>query len=301
MTGQASHGVAPTPEISAADSLGVFAPVAPTPPAAPTPPPPGAPDPTQGGRTLPIGGADGGQADIYKPEGLDQSLIGQTDRETIDKIVNRMTGLRTELAKKGQDAPAIPEKPDGYQWNWSDGVKAAGGIATDDKAVAAFAQIAHEHGFTQQQIDAVPKFFDKMIEAGVIEKPLDPNKLLEDLAPPTFRGSADDKRQKGAERLGVVENWVKALPEAAGFDAQMKDELRLLTMSPAGVRILERMMNGAAAQTFAVQPGNQPQPVTQRTLDARISDPRNDAMGPKFDPAFAEETREMFKKLYPSS
>jgi len=266
---------------------------------APSAPAPGATDPTQGGKTLPIGGADGG-AGVYRPDGIEEHLLGQSNEETIDKVLARMNGLRSELAKKGPEAAGRPEKPDGYQWNWSDRVKASGTIAGDDQAVKAFAEIAHEHEFSQKQIDAIPKFFDTLVEKGMIDAPFDANKLLEDLAPDTYRGSPEERRTKGSERLGAAEAWIKQLTAQQGFDEQMKGEMRLLTTSTAGVKVLERLMNAGTNPSFMAGGGNGPQPaVTQQTVEARLADPRNDAMNPKFDPTYAEQTRAMFKQLYP--
>lgn len=298
--GNGSHGLEPTAEINNADTNGAFAAATTGGAGAAAAATTAATDPTQGGKTLPIGGADGASADVYKPEGLDQHLIGQTDRETIDRMTARLTGLRTELAQK-TPGPAIPEKPDAYEFKWSDKVKGVGGIASDDAAVREFATIAHKHKFTQEQIDAIPEFFDTLVEKGLVDKPFDSGKLLADLAPETFRGSDEDRQAKGAERLGQVENWIAQLAPAHGFDDAMKSEMRLLTMSPPGVKVLETLMKAGSNQSFSPGGGGGAQPaVTKAAVEARVADPRNDAMHPKFDEAFANQTREMFKQLYPT-
>ena len=286
MSGEADHGLDP-PNTGTGDKGGD------------PPPKAGAPDATQGGRTLPIGGADGGQGDVYKPEGLAAHLIGQTDRETIDRLNAAYAGSRSELAKKGQ-AAGVPEKADAYVFNWSDKLKGTGTIADDDVAVATFRDIALEHQFEQKHIDAIPKFFDALVDKGLIDKPIDPNRLLEDLAPATFRGSEDDRRARGAERLGQAESWIKQLTPAQGFDDAMKQEMRLLTMSNAGVKVIETLMRAGGNQSFSPggQGGGKPA-VTADVLAARTADPRNDSQSPKFDEAFALETRAMFKQLYP--
>lgn len=289
--GTETHGLAPTPQILAQDAD----PGNPANPANPANPDPLQPNPQNPAPVL--GGADGVQPEVYKPEGIEQHLLGQTNQETIDKMLARMSGLRTELAKKAPDGR--PEKPDGYQWNWSDKVKASGTIAGDDQAVKMFSDIAHEHGFSQQQLDAVPKFFDMLVEKGMIEAPFDANKLLEDLAPDTFRGSVEEKKSKGSERLGQAENWITQLTPQQGFDDAMKSEMRLLTTSAAGIKVLETLMRSGSNPSIAPAGGGQAPAVTQDSVNARLSDPRNDAMNPKFDEAFALATREMFKKLYP--
>lgn len=280
------HGLAPTPEISAKDNAGAFKAA---PPAQQQP----TNDPTQNGKTLPIGGADGGQGNVYKPAGLPDHLIGQSDKETIDRLSAAYTGARGELAK---GKPAIP-KAEEYQFNWSDQLK--GTIGKDDPALKEFATVAHEHGFTQQQIDAIPKFMDKLVEKGLIEKPFEAGKLLEELAPEGFRGTPEQRQAKGGERLAAAEAWIAQLDaKAHGIDDGMKQELRLLTTSLPGVRLVEMFARGGMNISANPGGGQQPGGITKETVEARVADPRNDSQGPKFDPAFAEETKRQFRALY---
>jgi hypothetical protein len=288
MTGDDNgHGVDATAQITAKDNPGDAAATA----AAGT----GGADPTQGGRTEPIGGADGQGAQLHKPDGIPDHVLGQSDQETIDKLFTAYKGARDELAK---GKPAIPKAGE-YKFEWSDAVKGAGGIASDDEAVKAFAEIANEHGYTQQQIDAIPKFFDKLVEKGVIEKPFDSARMLEDLAPAEFRGTPEQRQAKGGERLNQAEAFIGQLTAEQGFSDAMKQELRLLTTSVEGVRVVEAFMRSGMNASVSAGAGGRQTAVTKADLQARTADPRNDAFGSKFDPDFAEETRKMFKQLYP--
>ncbi|TCD15149.1 hypothetical protein [Oricola cellulosilytica] len=252
-------------------------------------------DPTQGGRTDPIGGADGAAADLHLPDGIPDHLKGQSDQETIDKVWGAYRGARDELAKNKPEGK--PEKPEAYSFEWPDSIKSS--IAEDDKAVSLFREIAHEAEFTQKQIAAIPKFFEAAAEKGLIDKPQDNNALLESLAPEGFQGSAEEKRTKGAQRLTTADNWVKQLTKDQGYDDAMKEELRLLTTSEPGVRVLERYMGSGVVKT--VTPGGERQAsgVTQSQLNARVADPRNNSTSEKFDEDFAKETRELFKRAFP--
>lgn len=249
---------------------------------------------TDAGKTLPIGGADGAQAGTYKPEGIDAALLGQTDKDTIDNLLKVNKGFRDAQAK----AEKPPEQPDAYKFEWSDRVKGYGAIAEDDAVLGKFREIALEHDYTQKQIDAIPKIFDFMAEKGMIEQPFDTSGLLKGLAPEGFRGSPEEIEAKGGERLLAAENWIKQLTPENGFDDGMKTEMRLLTTTPAGVKVIEQMMKGGV--THSVSPGGQqPQAVSKSEWEARVADPRNDAFGSRFDPAYAEETRQLAKKLFP--
>jgi hypothetical protein len=298
MSEQASHGVDATPQTQAEDGTNKGG----NPPAAqpsgaqpPAGQQPGAQPPA--GQQPPLGGADAAPAGLYNPNGtIPAHLLGQDDKGTIDKLLGAYNGARTEIAK---GKPAIPEAKD-YQYNWSDKVKSLGVIPADDPVAQAFSEIAHEHGFTQQQMDAIPKLFDRLVDKGLIEKPFDSAALLSSLAPAEFKGTPEEKQARGAQRLQAAENWIKQLDATAhGIDDAMKQELRLLTTSLDGVRLVEKFMNGGMNVSVSPGGGNPPAAVTQADLNARVADPRNNAYDPKFDPAFAEETRNMFKKVYP--
>lgn len=277
-----SHGVDTTPEITNADAgAGKVA----------DPAQPG----TEGGKTLPIGGADGAQPSLHKPEGIADHLIGQTDQETIDRLFKENKGFRDAQAK----GPQVPEKADAYAFNWSDKLKAAGGVADDDPALAAFKDIAHEHGYTQSQIDAIPKFMDVLVDKGLIEKPFDTNGLLKSLAPEGYRGTDEQMQAKGGERLLTAENWIKQLTAQQGFTEGMKNDMRLLTTSADGVAVIEALMKSGSNPSIQPGGGIQQQGISKSDLEARTADPRNDAFGAKFDPAYAEETRKLFKQMYP--
>jgi hypothetical protein len=85
-TEQKSHGVEPTPEITAKDGTGAFA----------------SPPPTQQPALPAAPAAPGGP---YRPQGLAEHLAGGSDQETIDKLFTAYTGARSEIAK---GKPAIP-------------------------------------------------------------------------------------------------------------------------------------------------------------------------------------------------
>ena len=72
-----------------------------------------------------------------------------------------------------------------------------------------------------------------------------------------------------------------------------------MTTSRDGVRVVEKLMR--SGMNPSINPGGQPAAgaLTKAQLDARVADPRNDSTRhDKFDPAFAEETRKMFKSFY---
>jgi hypothetical protein len=245
---------------------------------------------TPANATLPIGGADGQTPGFNYPKDLPDHLKGQTPEETITKLAKAYLGAREEVNKK---APPVPEAAADYKIEFGESIK--GSIAEDDKAVSAFKEIAREHGYTQQQMDAIPKFFDKLIELKIVDAPVDMNALLVNLAPDGFRGTDEQKQQAGAARMTTASNWIKQLPETVTHE--MKEEMRLLTTSKAGIAALEWVMK--SGMNAGVQPGGQvPGAVSKADLDARIADPRNDFHNPRYNEDFAKETQALFKRMY---
>lgn len=226
-------------------------------------------------------------------------MVGQTDRETIDKLFKVNKGFRDAQAS----APKPPEKPDGYTFNWGERItKDFGGVAADDVVLGRFKELAHEHGFTQKQMEAIPKLMEFMAEKDLLDRPVDTKGLLKSLAPANFRGTPEEIEAKGGERLRTAETWIKQLKPEGGFSDGMKNELRLLTATADGIAVVERLMNAGFTQSVTPGGGGQQSGgnLTLAQLNARLADPRNDAMDPKFDPAYAEETRQGFRKLYPN-
>jgi len=237
-------------------------------------------------------------AEIYKPDGLGDHLVGATNQETIDRLLKENTGFRQAQATR----PQAFAKPEDVTFEWGDKVKELGGIAQDDKALGLFKTLAVEHEFSAKQIAAIPKFFELAAGQGLIDQPYNPAKVLEGLAPADFRGSPQDKQLRGGERLRTAENWLNQLPATAGFDDGVKNELKLLTTSVDGVRALEAMMKaGMNPSVSAGGAGNASQTVSKADLDARVADPRYWADNPKYDKAFAEETAALYKKFYGNS
>lgn len=277
---QTSHGLDPTPEIAAADSGA-------TPESTPAAEPGAAPD-----NDIPIGGADG-QQPFYRPDGIPQHLLGETPEQTLDKIYGAYKGARDELAK---GKPAAPGKPDEYKLTIGEQAAKQFPIAEDDPALGVLRQTAHEAGLTQEQFGVFGKFVDMLVDKGLVEKPYDSDAVMKSLAPEGFKGSDDQKLARGAERITALDSWMKA---DTRFTDMERNELRLLTTSKEGVSALEKMRGGSVTQSINPGGGQPPGGASKATVDARVADPRNNFMDPKYDEAFALETREMFKRLHP--
>jgi hypothetical protein len=282
----ASHGLDPSPEIIAADGV---APAGGGNPQAPKQE--GAPD-ASNQDDIPIGGADG-QQPFYRPDGIPQHLLGETPEQTLDKLFGAYKGARDELAK---GKPAAPEKPEEYKLEIGEDAAKQFPIAEDDPALGVLRQTAHEAGLTQEQFGVFGKFVDMLVDKGLVEKPYDSDAVMKSLVPEGFKGTDEQKLARGAQRVSELDSWIKA---DTRFSDQERNELRLLTTSKEGVAALEKIRAGSVTQSVNPGGGQPAGGVSKATLDARVADPRNNFMDPKYDEAFALETREMFKKLHP--
>lgn len=281
MTGQnADHGVDPTPEITAQD--GGYKGAAPA---------TADPSPAKTG-DIPIGGADG-QQPFYRPDGIPEHLLGETTEQTLDKLFGAYKGARDELAK---GKPATPDKPEAYQLKIGEDAAKQFPIADDDPALQVLRQTAHEANFSQEQFEVLGKFVDQLVDKGLIEKPYDHDAVMKSLAPEGFKGTDDQLLAKGAERVNQLDGWIKA--DTRFSDAE-RSELRLLTTSLDGVKALEKIKAGSVTQSVQPGGGQAAGAVSKAQLDARVADPRNDFMNSAYNEAFAQETREMFKRLHP--
>ncbi len=240
----------------------------------------------------PAGGA-GDPPAPYRPEGLSDDLFGETDTATIDNLHNRVNGLRQELGARGQ----VPKEPGDYKFELSEKAAPFVEMGNDDPTMGTIRELAQQHGLTDKQFQFFPDLVDKMVDAGVIERPVDPDAIMSELAPSDFKGTAEEMKAEGAKRMTAAQLWIDTFDDKAGFDQPMRDELAMLTTTPAGVQVLEKFMK-SGIQESVLPGGDGKGGVTATDIDARIADPRNDFNDPKYDEAFAKETREMGKRLH---
>lgn len=250
------------------------------------------------------GGAGGaGGAGGYRPQGLTDDFFGGDDKGTIDKLwgglqqeKGRVEGFRRDLAERG----VVPEKLEAYAFNLSDKAKPVIQIGDDDKLLHATRELAQKHKMPDKMYSGfMSELFDKIADLGIIEKPVDPNDIYKELG----KGKGNDAEQvtAGTQRLNQAQTYINAFSEKDGFTQPMKDELSLLTTSAAGVQVIEKIMSMGIKPSTSTGGGDSGAggAITKETLQQRQADPRNDRNSAKYDPAFAEETKNQYKKMYP--
>ncbi|MCA0425328.1 MAG: hypothetical protein LCH61_18760 [Proteobacteria bacterium] len=257
----------------------------------------GAPEtgkPVQGTAPAVAAGADAaaGAAAVYRPKGLDESLIGASDQETIDKLFKSYGGLRAKLSTQGQ----APESPDGYE------IKFEGDLAPYTEKLSAdpvFADIRkafHAAGVPKASGEKVVALVMQSLQTGgLLEKPFNADAEMAALAPDI----SDAAERKAAVHRMVSENQAlldgfrkSGMPEAA-YNAALELQDRA-----GGVQLVQ-WMKGQGKAPGPLAGGGAPGggPVTREQLQARRADPRDDYTSTKFDPAFAAETVRLYQQL----
>jgi hypothetical protein len=242
-------------------------------------------------------GAGAGDGGGWKaPDGLPEHVIGKDAGETLSKLVPVYAGLRQELSTRG----AVPKEANAYEIKFSDKATPVLNIQQDDKVMPILKQAMHKHGITDKQSGFVADLVDGLIDSGLMPKAQDPNELWKAMAPPEFKGSDIEKIAEGQKLMKEANTFIDNLKATAGFDDGMVGELKLLTGSPEGMRALKWIMKQGVQQS--AQPGGQGSPgmPTKEEIQKRREDPRNQYGHSKYDPAFAKETEDMYRKLHPN-
>ena len=244
------------------------------------------------------GGGAGGEGDPpapYRPEGLGDHLVGDTDKHTIDKLLGAYSGAREAIGKFG----SVPKEAGEYNFEFSDAAKPFVGQGEDvDAAMGVIRNALHANGITDKQTGVVNSMLEGFAEAGVLQAPVDPNETLKSLAPADFKGSDAEAIQAAEQRIGDAETWIDKHAEKHKLGDEFATELKVLTATPAGMAALDHFRNVLGHQGTGGGGGGGGKEVTAKTLEARTADPRNQFGTAEYDDAFATETMRMHQEFY---
>ena len=230
-------------------------------------------------------GGEGEETGPYKPEGLEDHLLGETDQETIDKLLTRNKGLRQELSKKGEGK--APEKPEDYKLEAPEDFPLELNSEGDQKALAVVKRIAHEKGLPQET------FNDLVL--GIVKAAHE-----EGIGAPKFDSEAEYAKlggEKGAEAgkqqaAGILQ-WGRALQAQGLLSEGEYDEFKIMGGTADGIRVLNKLRSLTGEKPIPLDPTPRDGDASDAELYARMDDPRYQS-----DPAFREETEKLFKKRF---
>jgi hypothetical protein len=223
----------------------------------------------------------------YEPEGVDPNDLGETDQETIDKLLKRQKGLREELAKK----PGAPKTADDYPAiEFDEAYSSAFGDPKDDDLMKLVRDTAHKHGLSA---DAYQGFVRDVLqgaaESGVLERPLD---LKGEIERAGGQAAYDEQVQTLGAKIDGFKGQGKLTEQGAA-------ELKPLLVTAGGQEALKFMFGAMAERGVQVAPGESAggEFATMEQVKAAMSDPRYDTTSLKYDAAYVEKVRAAHKRL----
>lgn len=226
---------------------------------------------------------------------LPQHLRGETPEQALEKVFAAYSGAREEMGKRGKAV----DKPDDYAVEFSEDVLAVVGDPAQDETLAVARNMAHKHGLTQEQFSGFVQDFHAELLAqgklGGVDVKAEAAKLAGDAA---ARMSEQDVLNAAAAAWTDATTYIDGLVADKTLTADQANVLRGLAETADGILALKALrgqMREVGVQTGGTGAG---QALTKADLDRRMADPRNQALAPEFDPAFAQQTDEMFKQFY---
>lgn len=215
-----------------------------------------------GGGNAAGGGAGAGGADAgagatapYRPQGVAETLFGDDDKGTIDKMVTALNGYRTRDAERG-----VPENVEAYNF---DAAKLTTDLKLDAKVTPYLAELGKDPlykavsdvAFAEKVPPAtlnklVGTLYAEAVKTGIMEPLVDAAAERAKLLPEAAKNLPKDKQDAAIEaRMQANEDWIKLLtkPGADGkaqLDKAVGDHVLMMLADRAeGHQFLEFMRN----------------------------------------------------------
>lgn len=183
----------------------------------------------------------------YRPEGLDEALVGANDKETIDRLAAKVGAIG-----------APPAKADDYTLALDAALAEKIGDLEADPVLPLWRETAHELGLTQEVFEkAFAGLMGRLIDKGLIEPKVDLDAELAKLAPQ----ERDPGRRKalGQQRLDGVAAELTALIQRETVPAAIGKTMSDLLDTAEGVQALEFVL-GWRGEKGIVPGGAKPAP-----------------------------------------
>ena len=234
------------------------------------------------------------------PDFVPENFRGKNAEETLHNLVKSVTGYRERDAK----AEKIPDLADGYQFQPADSVKPylAEQLA-DDPIFQAARAAAHELKMPPSVFQGfMNKVLDSMVANGAVERPMNPTEVLQAFVPENLKMAAPDEQMREASKqILAINASFEAFAANQKLPDSVKREAMVLFSSPSGLKLLDSLLpKGDLTPETSIRTGGAPatETVTRDSLKERQADPRNDPTSSSYNKAFAEETRNLYKRIY---
>lgn len=277
------------------------------------PPVPNPPDPAgaPSGGEPPAGGAkpDGSAGtppagDIYRPEGLNENLLGKSDRETIDNLKKSLDGYRQRDNERG--APADVESYAKFGDDLPDLIKPHVAEISNDPFFNKMAAKALERGMPVKEFQAtVTDFMNYAAEAGLLEPPVDVEAEKSALTPENAKHlPAAEQKVAREQRMNDNFAWLDQLAarsDGTGIPSDVADYAKTMLGDSAKGHVLIEFMRGQAGGGQGPMPGQGAQPGgdARADLQRRSALPENTPGDAKFDKASHDKLMADYQRLLP--
>lgn len=224
------------------------------------------------------------------PEGLPEHLAGKDAEETLGKLLGAYKPLRDKLAAAGE----VPAEAKGYGFEASEKLAPFTAKLDGDPFYDAVREISHKAGLSTKQFQSVfGGIMEKMVDQGLVAEAYNADKEAASIAPdvePAKRAEAADRRIR--ENLALIDAWKEqGLPEAVV--APLKG-----VMDRGWANQLVDWIADRSGEVKPALAGKATGGVSEADLAKRSADPKNQASGPNYDPAFAAETDRLYREFY---
>lgn len=226
------------------------------------------------------------------PPNAPAHLVDSSPSAAYEKLLGAYLPLREQM----NAVPKAPEKPDAYALTLEGQLAGYADTLKDDPIMPEARKLAHSVGMSQDQFQKfVGGFINVMHDKGAFAPMPTDQKIAEGLVDPAAQGMARGEAMTAAtKRLTDARAWVDGLKDdKSGFTDHERAELAMMVNSPGGIMLVERMMKLAGQPTVATGGDNAAAANAMADYEKRLQDPRNQT-----DPAFAEETRALSKRLF---
>lgn len=270
-------------DVSATPAAAPAAPAAPPPAAAAAPAAAQTAAPAPGALPPVPAAAPGGEADLPADATL-EARVAHWEK--------RATDLRTKLAERG----AVPKDADSYEFKLEGDLAPYGEKLKDDPVFKTMRGAFHKHGLTDKQAGGVVGDVIQALYAdGAIDPPFDPLAEARQLFPEET-DPAQVKQRLSRELTDTI-GWLDGMKAQGGLSERARVAADTILDRAAGLELL-RALRSAAAPGGPITAGAPAAAVTSESLAARWADPRMNRDSPKYDPAFAAETDDLYRRHY---
>jgi hypothetical protein len=276
------------------------APAAGDPPAAGSQPAAGAPGDGSGAPD-PGGQPPAPAGDIYRPEGLPETMFGANDRETIDKMANTLKGYRDRDANR-----QVPDKPDAYLAfdleQMPESVRGQIGELSKDPLFGKVAETALTEGVpvaTLHKLTAA--LYGAGAEAGMFEDYLDVEKERAALLPESAKALPKAQQDQAIDaRMKENEDFIKLMVTNGQLAAEAGEHALLMLMDTANgnqfIEWVKGKVDGGAAPLIGGKPGSGGQD-TREGLKAELAKPEMQPGHHLYNQKARQDLQERYQKM----